>query len=460
MNMNMNKKYYRKQLLIFCGDIMIIVVSLYLAPFIRYKDLPDPLSFFSGDVFVALSVYFFVLYFFDFYNIEREMTKLSFAMKFLQAIFTINIINASLFYLFHLRPYSSWVLFLSSSLTLIFLMIWRIILIYLINATKTPLRILIYGAGNSGNVLYKLLKSNSDYQVIGFVDDDEKKHELIINGLPVLGGGNKLPDFVEKYAINKVIVCPSKGIRLELYPQLIKVKFMGVAVYEMPTFYEKIAGKIPVIHTSDVWLGYSNITGVKKNIYNVKIKNFIDKTLAVIILMVTAPLAVLTAIFIKMESKGPVIYAQDRVGLDEKIFTLYKFRSMRINAEVNGAVWAQKNDPRTTRVGKIIRFLRIDELPQLWNVLKGEMSFVGPRPERPEFVQQLEKEIPYYMLRHSVKPGITGWAQINYKYGASQEDAQEKLQFDLYYIKNRDFILDLYILLRTMRVIIFGIGAR
>jgi exopolysaccharide biosynthesis polyprenyl glycosylphosphotransferase len=455
----MNKKYYRKKLLIFCGDIMIIICSLYLAPFIRYKDFPNPLSFLGSDVFVALSVYIFVLYFFDFYNFEKKITKLTFVMKLLLAIFTINIANASLFYLLHLRPYSSWVLFISSSLTLIFLMIWRIIFIFLINATKKPVNILIYGAGKSGKALYKLLKSISGYQVIGFVDDDEKKHELIINGLPVLGGGNKLPDFVEKYAVNKVIVCAGKGIRLDLYPLLIKAKFMGVAVYEMPTFYEKIAGKIPVIHTSDVWMGYSNISGVKKNIYNFKFKNFIDKTLAVIILIITAPLAVLTAIFIKMESKGPVIYAQSRVGLGENIFTLYKFRSMHIDAEVNGAVWAQKNDPRITRVGKVTRFLRIDELPQLWNVLKGEMSFVGPRPERPEFVKQLGEKIPYYMLRHSVKPGITGWAQINYKYGASQEDAQEKLQFDLYYIKNRDFILDLYIMLRTMRVMISGTGS-
>jgi sugar transferase (PEP-CTERM system associated) len=456
----MNRKNYRKKLLMLCGDILIIAVSIYLAPYIRYKEFPELLNILGTDIFVALFIYVFILYIFDFYNLERRMTKVTFVMKFLLAIFIINITNASLFYLLHLRPYSSWVLFISSSLTLIFLMIWRIILIYLINATKQPLRILIYGAGNSGRELYNLLKSHSDYHVIAFVDDDQTKHELIIDHAPVLGGGDKLTDFIKDYTINKVIVCAGKGIRLDVYPQLIKAKFMGVAVYEMPTFYEKIANKIPVIHTSDVWLGYSNISGVKRNIYNLKFKNFIDKTLAGIILMMTAPLAFITAILIKIESKGPVIYEQNRVGLGEKIFTLYKFRSMHVGAEVNGAVWAQKNDPRTTRVGKIIRFLRIDELPQLWNVMKGEMSFVGPRPERPEFVQQLGKKIPYYMLRHFVKPGITGWAQINYKYGASQEDAQEKLQFDLYYIKNRDFILDLYIMLRTMRVIIFGIGAR
>ena len=207
-------------------------------------------------------------------------------------------------------------------------------------------------------------------------------------------------------------------------------------------------------------MGYADIYGVKKNIYNVKLKNIMDKTLAVIGILLTMPLMILTAICIKMESKGPVIFSQSRMGLDEKPFILYKFRSMYFDAEKKGAVWAQEKDPRITRVGKIIRFLRIDELPQMWNVLKGEMSFVGPRPEQLEFVRQLEKEIPYYMLRHNVKPGITGWAQVNYNYGASINDALEKLQFDLYYIKNRGFLLDVYIMMRTIRVIIFGIGAR
>jgi exopolysaccharide biosynthesis polyprenyl glycosylphosphotransferase len=199
---------------------------------------------------------------------------------------------------------------------------------------------------------------------------------------------------------------------------------------------------------------------VKKDIYNINLKNIMDKTMAIIGFLITIPLMILTAICIKMESEGPVIYSQSRVGLDERPFILHKFRSMYLNAETNGAVWAKENDPRITRVGKIIRFLRIDELPQLWNVLKGEMSFVGPRPERLEFVRNLEKEIPYYMLRHNVKPGITGWAQVNYNYGASIKDALEKLQFDLYYVKNRGFLLDVYIMVRTLRVILFGIGSR
>jgi sugar transferase (PEP-CTERM system associated) len=456
----MNKKILKKKMIILCGDILIIAASFYFAPLVRYKELPDLLSFFGLAELAAIFVYASVLYIFDFYNVEEKMGSFGMALKFFIIILIVNIINASLFYLLHLRPYSSVVLFISGFLALILLYFWRFVLIDYNGVAANPLKVIILGAGNSGRKLYDLLKSKSDYRVVGFVDDDRTKHELVIDGIPVLGGSSDLICFVKKYNVNKVIVCISKEIELDVYPQLVETKFNGVAVYDMPAFYEKIAGKIPVLHTNNVWMGYADIYGVKKNIYNVKLKNIMDKTLAVIGILLTMPLMILTAICIKMESKGPVIFSQSRMGLDEKPFILYKFRSMYFDAEKKGAVWAQEKDPRITRVGKIIRFLRIDELPQMWNVLKGEMSFVGPRPEQLEFVRQLEKEIPYYMLRHNVKPGITGWAQVNYNYGASINDALEKLQFDLYYIKNRGFLLDVYIMMRTIRVIIFGIGAR
>ena len=182
--------------------------------------------------------------------------------------------------------------------------------------------------------------------------------------------------------------------------------------------------------------------------------------ISVVALILAMPIMLLTALFIKLESRGPILYKQERIGKDEKTFELIKFRSMRVDAEANGAVWAMENDPRVTRVGKVIRRLRLDELPQLWNVLKGDMSFVGPRPERMEFVRYLKKEIPYYALRHAIGPGITGWAQINYPYGASTKDALQKLQFDLYYIKNMSVILDMYIIIQTIRVMLLKKGAR
>ena len=178
-------------------------------------------------------------------------------------------------------------------------------------------------------------------------------------------------------------------------------------------------------------------------------------------LLVLSPLILLTAILIKLDSRGPVIFSQERVGQNGKPFQVHKFRSMVADAEKrSGPVWATENDNRVTRVGRIIRKLRVDELPQLWNVLKGEMSFVGPRPERAYFIEQLEKEIPYYSERHSVKPGLTGWAQVSYPYGASVEDAIEKLNYDLFYTKNMSFLLDMLIVFRTVKIVLFGKGAR
>jgi len=190
-----------------------------------------------------------------------------------------------------------------------------------------------------------------------------------------------------------------------------------------------------------------------------KVKRLIDFAVSAILLLGTMPVMALSALAIRLDSPGPVFFKQERVGKNGLVFVLWKFRSMRQNAEENGAVWAEKVDPRVTRVGKWIRLLRIDEIPQLYNVFRGEMSLIGPRPERPEFIQELEKQIPYYGIRHSVRPGITGWAQVNYRYGASVEDALH-MEYDLYYIKNRSLLLDFKIILKTIGVVLFGQGAR
>jgi exopolysaccharide biosynthesis polyprenyl glycosylphosphotransferase len=178
-------------------------------------------------------------------------------------------------------------------------------------------------------------------------------------------------------------------------------------------------------------------------------------------LLITAPVILITAIAIKLDSRGPVFFKQERIGENGRIFKVYKFRSMRTDAELNsGPVWAQEDDPRITRVGRIIRNLRIDEIPQMWNVLKGDMSFVGPRPERPHFVNELRKSVPYYDQRHTVKPGITGWAQVLYPYGASEDDALQKLKYDLYYVKHMSVVMDLLIVVKTIKIVLFGRGSR
>jgi sugar transferase (PEP-CTERM system associated) len=240
--------------------------------------------------------------------------------------------------------------------------------------------------------------------------------------------------------------------------EILDCKMEGIRILEEGTFLERQLGKIRLdaLHPSQVIFSDGFTQAVLKKTE----KRILDVAIASLLLLVSMPLFLLAAMAIFLESGGPVLYRQQRVGLRGQTFDIFKFRSMRVDAERNGPVWAAQGDSRTTRVGRIIRRFRIDELPQLLNVLKGDMSFVGPRPERPEFVADLARAIPYYELRHHVKPGITGWAQISYPYGASIKDAREKLQYDLYYLKNYSIFLDINILLQTAQVILLGKGVR
>jgi sugar transferase (PEP-CTERM system associated) len=241
---------------------------------------------------------------------------------------------------------------------------------------------------------------------------------------------------------------------------LIRVKTTGVHVNELTSFLERETGRVDLDTVNPSWLIFSDGFSSGRRLSSFA-KRIFDIVVSLALLIIAAPLILITAIIVKLESRGPAFFRQTRVGLYGETFELIKLRSMREDAEVNGeAVWAEKNDPRITRVGNIIRKTRIDELPQIWSVLKGDMSFVGPRPERPQFVEALETKLNYYAERHMVKPGITGWAQINYPYGASLEDARHKLEYDLYYAKNYTPFLDVLILLQTLRVILWPEGAR
>jgi len=255
-----------------------------------------------------------------------------------------------------------------------------------------------------------------------------------------------------------VIVALSGPAPETLVHQLMELRFSGVRVYDIADFYEQLWFKVPVLHTRRGWLVFAHGFDLLHNPLGLRLKRLLDVFFALGLLLVAFPVMVLVAMLIKLESRGPVIFRQVRTGLNGEEFEIMKFRSMSHDAERGGPQWARKSDPRMTRVGRIIRLLHIDELPQLINVLKGEMSFIGPRPERPVFNATLENEIPLYDLRHLVRPGITGWAQVMYPYGASVEDALEKLQYDLYYIKNYSILLDIGIVFKTLRVVLLGKG--
>ena len=241
--------------------------------------------------------------------------------------------------------------------------------------------------------------------------------------------------------------------------ELLRCRLQGIQVTDYLSFWEREAGQIDIDHVGAGWLAFAE--GFRLNLPRRAVKRTVDVVVALLFITFTFPIMLLTALAIKLDSRGSIFFSQDRVGLDGRIFKVLKLRSMRDDAEKDGVpVWSPHGDDRVTRVGRFIRKTRIDELPQVLNVLKGDMSFIGPRPERPFFVEQIRKEMPFYDLRHRVRPGITGWAQVNYPYGANMEDAKKKLAYDLYYVKNNDSLLDAAILVQTVRVVLFGHGGR
>jgi sugar transferase (PEP-CTERM system associated) len=272
--------------------------------------------------------------------------------------------------------------------------------------------------------------------------------------------GNALLDFVIDLDVDEVVVAMEDRRRGLPVHQLLDCRLAGVPVTDVLGFMERETGKVELSMLYPSWLIYTD--GINSRGLVRLLTRIFDLLAAGVLLLLAAPLMLIAALAIWIESgfRGKVLYAQTRVGLEGQPFTLYKFRSMAEDAEKNGAVWAEENDPRVTRVGKVIRATRIDELPQLLNVLAGKMSFVGPRPERPEFIASLSEKIPYYRERHCVKPGITGWAQLCYPYGASEQDALEKLQYDLYYVKKKSVLFDLMILLQTAEVVLWRKGSR
>lgn len=274
----------------------------------------------------------------------------------------------------------------------------------------------------------------------------------------VIGDYTQIFSICQTANIDRIIVALDERRGKFPLEQLLHCRLKGVKIDDGVAFSESLAGKLSIsdLHPSSIIFS----DGFKSSVFSKGIKRGMDVLASLIGLILLFPVSLIVAIAIKLDSKGPIIYRQERVGEDGKIFCVNKFRSMRNNAEENGPEWAKVNDERVTRVGRIMRKMRFDEIPQIINVLKGEMSFVGPRPERPLFVEQLKKEIPYYAQRHVVKPGITGWAQICYSYGASEEDALEKLKYDLYYIKHLSLFLELAIMFETAKIVLLGKGAR
>jgi exopolysaccharide biosynthesis polyprenyl glycosylphosphotransferase len=335
------------------------------------------------------------------------------------------------------------------------LVLWR----YTFSAIALPLKLqkrtIIVGAGKSGRQLLESIKRHpaGGFLPVGFMDDDPKKQGRVIDGLPVLGNSSQLAEIIEKHQISLLAVAITHGPPGELINRLIKASWKGCELTDMPSITEYLTGKVPTAHISDYWHFQWNLNSSK--IYYRCLKRFIDLSLATSFLLLTWPLFALIAILIKWDSPGPIFFKQRRPGLEGVPFNILKFRTMVVNANNYGPQWTQENDPRVTTVGKVLRKSRLDELPQIINIFKGEMSFIGPRPLAHA---DDNGDIPYYSYRFLVKPGLTGWAQVMYPDGLAIDSTPEKIKYDLYYIKNIGPLLDLAILLKTIRIVLFGRG--
>lgn len=354
------------------------------------------------------------------------------------------------------------VLAIALSLGFVLVLAMRAVMLRVVRSEVFKQRVLVFGAGNNANLINTRMRRKSDRQsflVVGFVPVPGQPVAVSEELCMPLEAGQGLAELAERLQIDEVVVAPDErrgGLPME---ELLACVQRGISVIDLSTFFEREAGMVQLNVVDPSWLVFSG--GFDYSTPRRLSKRLFDLVAASLLLLLAWPVMLLVGLCVWLESGAPVLYRQVRVGEHGRHFELTKFRSMRVDAEKDGvARWATKDDDRTTRVGRFIRLTRLDELPQLLAVLRGDMSFVGPRPERPQFVEMLDKEVRYYRVRHCVKPGLTGWAQLRYPYGASLQDAEEKLKFDLYYVKNHGMIFDLMILLQTVEVVLFGRGAR
>ena len=445
---------YRRALLQ-AVDLLCILIALLACELLTIAPDLNILKDYTGACLFTIFFYLLFFYILDAYNVGNEDFKETIGRVSVACVLGI-ISSATASYAFQHWRFDRTTTSLLFLLSLLLCLAWRYIYNRNTDELTHPLRILLVGVDRAGKVRQLLNEGLPKARIIGYVGE----RDMDPDAGPCLGAPFNVLEAAKENGATMILLLPDAPIDDDIAHSLLEAKLHGAMVVDIRSFYEHVVKSLPISQITEEWLLQTEGFNLNTRGSLRRLKRALDVLISIVLLIPAAPIMLITALAIRLESKGPIIYKQDRVGLFEKEFTVYKFRSMRTDAEKNGAVWAKEHDDRVTRVGRIIRKVRIDELPQIWNILKGDMSFIGPRPERMTFVQELKKQIPYYGLRHTVKPGLTGWAQVCYPYGASVEDSLRKLEYDLYYIKNISILLDITIILKTIGVVLFPKGAR
>ncbi len=453
-----NVYYPARTLVLIAGEAVVVCLSFLVAVFVQLGPDSYIALNYEGGIWKILGVTGMAMlcaYYFDLYDLQRLPSRGETYFRLLMQLATMSFVLAALGILYPKFLVAQGVFLIGLVILTFALLGWRATYSWLLRQPLLRERVYVLGGGERAQRLVQALRT---------------RHELgmdVIGWVGAMGNGSltrenlaqALQPLRDTKAVHRVIVALSDRRGTMPVRELLDLRLNNVKVEEATGLLEKINGKIEVEELHPSWLIFSE--GFRLNGSIIFGRRVMSWLISAALLVVVLPLLPLIALLVKLTSPGPVLYKQKRVGRSGHIFYCYKFRTMRADAEADtGPTWAGDDDPRITKIGHVLRSTRLDEIPQLWNVFKGDMGFVGPRPERPEFVEWLSREIPYYNLRHLVRPGITGWAQISYQYGASLEEAREKLQYDLYYIKNISMAFDLFIIFQTIKIVLFGRGAK
>jgi sugar transferase (PEP-CTERM system associated) len=453
----------RSVTLVVC-ETLLILAAVALAAYLRLGDWAWYILVYEygfGKTLLVAAVAQVCLYYADLYDLHRLSDRRELFIRVAQALAAASFVLAALYYWAPGLVIGRGVFAIAAGLAITFIISWRLAFEWLSRRVSPRERLLLVGTNAAAVALANELfgrRQDLGVEIVGFIDPDPARVGTPVINPGVVGAIEDIPSIVRARHVDRVVVSLADARGRLPMDKLLEMKIDGVAFDHLASVYEEYTGKIAIENLRPSWFIFSS--GFRKSRVLSTGKVALDFVLAMLGLVLTLPLMAIIAVAVKLTSPGPALYHQQRVGRQGRIFTVHKFRTMRTDAEAEtGPVWASHGDQRITPLGRWLRRTRLDELPQLWNVLKGDMSFVGPRPERPEFVTELTRQIPYYGQRHTVRPGITGWAQVRYTYGASIEDALQKLQYDLYYIKNFSIALDLFIVFETVKTVIRSRGA-